>query len=278
MYILDYTKVLIYTSVMNNSSFEFSSDLLLNKGKSTFLNSSKVKLLENIRDFGSMTKAAKELGITYKTAWSWIDKMNMLASTSLVEKISGGKGGGGTIITPYAKDLMKIYHEVKALQDTHLQSLQDSLQHLDDDISKKTFSFSNLNAYIKNLSKQDNRYEVILVLKNGSELISYVSTKFVEVNELKVDSKISVLVESNSISLSKLVDEHLSSRNKLKTKVINIIKEDEDVLLELELSKGQFLTSRITLQSFQSLNIKKEDVIMAIFKAYNITLFKGEDR
>ena len=263
---------------MNHTSYHFCSELMLNKNEETFLNPKKVKLLESIRDFGSISKAAKALGVTYKTAWSWIDKMNELSPVSLVEKVSGGKDGGGTVITSYAKELMRIYDEVTALQDKHLQSLQDSVEHLDNNIKQKTFSFSALEAEVFSVKKLENKVEVHLLLHNKEKLIAYASENFVKINKVKKTSNIRLLIESDVISVSQTLEKEISSRNKLKTQVSNIIIEGEEVLLNLMLSEEQSLTSRITLQSFKALDIKIGDTLMAMFKAYNITLFPRGDK
>jgi len=263
---------------MNTLAYTFSSELLLKKNEETFLNPKNVKLLENIRDFGSMAKAAKASGVTYKTAWSWIDKMNERSPVSLVEKVSGGKDGGGTVITSYAKALLSIYDEVAALQEKHLDSLQSALQHLEEDIKKKTFSFSALRAEVITLKECNKRVEIHLSLENKSELIAYASQNFVKINKIKKSSHVNLLIESDLVSISRDFNKEISSRNKLKTLVSDIVIENDEVLLSLELSEGQFLSSRITLQSFKTLDIKIGDEIMAMFKAYNITLFPGGNR
>ncbi len=58
-----------------------------------FLASDRITLLEKIREFGSITKAAKAVGISYKTAWEIIDTINNLADKPLVVRMTGGRGG-----------------------------------------------------------------------------------------------------------------------------------------------------------------------------------------
>jgi molybdate transport system regulatory protein len=48
---------------------------------------------------GSISAAARELGVTYRTAWRWIDRMNEVAGRPLVSTITGGQGGGGATLT-----------------------------------------------------------------------------------------------------------------------------------------------------------------------------------
>ena len=58
----------------------------------------------NIGNYGSITQAAKAVGISYKTAWDAVDVMNNLSGDVLVESATGGKGGGGTQLTAAGKN------------------------------------------------------------------------------------------------------------------------------------------------------------------------------
>src|SRR5699024_6697227 len=59
----------------------------------------RVALLASIAECGSITQAAKAIKMSYKAAWDAIDSMNNLAGEPLVERLTGGKGGGGTRLT-----------------------------------------------------------------------------------------------------------------------------------------------------------------------------------
>lgn len=65
----------------------------------TFLGYGRVVLLERIREQGSITKAAKSMEISYRRAWEMVDSMNRQASRPLVERSTGGRGGGGARLT-----------------------------------------------------------------------------------------------------------------------------------------------------------------------------------
>jgi molybdate transport system regulatory protein len=84
-------------------------------------------LLEKIDELGSVTKAAKVVGVSYKTAWETLNKINNLAEKPLVDRISGGKGGGGSTLTAEGK---MIINQFKTIQEAHrvfLNNLEDRL-------------------------------------------------------------------------------------------------------------------------------------------------------
>ncbi len=64
-----------------------------------FLGRGRIELLERIRQYGSITEAAKSLGMSYRHAWELVDSMTRQSRTPLVETATGGKGGGGARLT-----------------------------------------------------------------------------------------------------------------------------------------------------------------------------------
>jgi molybdate transport system regulatory protein len=73
--------------------------LWLEGPEGTFLGYGRVVLLERIREHGSIVKAARSMEMSYKHAWDLVDSMNRQAPAPLVEKVIGGKGGGGALLT-----------------------------------------------------------------------------------------------------------------------------------------------------------------------------------
>src|SRR5690606_36764663 len=59
----------------------------------------RIALLEAIGSDGSITRAARRVGLSYKAAWDAIYRMNNLAGEPLVSRVTGGKGGGSTRLT-----------------------------------------------------------------------------------------------------------------------------------------------------------------------------------
>ncbi|WP_294893646.1 winged helix-turn-helix domain-containing protein, partial [Sulfuricurvum sp. RIFOXYD12_FULL_44_77] len=78
----------------------------LTKEGQSFLGAGRIELLERIDKTGSINAAAKEMKMSYKAAWERINGMNLLADQPLIERLTGGKGGGGTKLTPYARELI----------------------------------------------------------------------------------------------------------------------------------------------------------------------------
>lgn len=61
----------------------------------------KAALLESVRDTGSISAAARAMGMDYKRAWTLIDSLNRAFDRPVVERATGGSGGGGATLTPF---------------------------------------------------------------------------------------------------------------------------------------------------------------------------------
>ncbi len=65
------------------------------------------ELLKNIRDFGSLSKAADHMGMSYRRAWGRLKKLESTIDKPLVDKSAGNKAGFA--LTPYAEELIRCY-------------------------------------------------------------------------------------------------------------------------------------------------------------------------
>ena len=72
-----------------------------------------IDFLNAIDQTGSLSAAARELGITFRTAWGWARTLNKLWGNSLVARAPGGRGGGGTILTPEGKAAVRFASRVE---------------------------------------------------------------------------------------------------------------------------------------------------------------------
>ena len=73
----------------------------------------KAALLETINRTGSISGAAREMGMSYRRAWNLIEAMNGDFRLPLVEKNSGGVGGGGAVVTTAGFEVLKRYRLIE---------------------------------------------------------------------------------------------------------------------------------------------------------------------
>ena len=79
----------------------------------------KAGLLEAIQETGSISRAARVVGMSYRRAWEYIRSLEGGSGIKLVETAIGGVGGGGSILTEAGRKLLMDY-----------QTTQDTVENL----------------------------------------------------------------------------------------------------------------------------------------------------
>ncbi len=74
----------------------------------------KIRLLEAIRDTGSITQAGIALGMSYRRAWLLVDDMNNCFQEPVVATQAGGSHGGGAALTSFGIRLIDQYRAIEA--------------------------------------------------------------------------------------------------------------------------------------------------------------------
>lgn len=88
--------------------------LWIEGAEGTFLGYGRIILLERIRDYGSITKAAKSMEMSYRHAWELVDSMNRQSPRPVVESATGGRNGGGANLTKDGERAIALFWELYA--------------------------------------------------------------------------------------------------------------------------------------------------------------------
>jgi molybdate transport system regulatory protein len=73
----------------------------------------KVQLLEAVRQLGSISAAARSMGMAYRHAWELIDDMNQCFRSPVVTGTSGGRAGGGATLTPFGEEVVRRFRSME---------------------------------------------------------------------------------------------------------------------------------------------------------------------
>jgi molybdate transport system regulatory protein len=105
----------VHQSLINKKrNFEYSYRLYLNLQGKRVLGKGGAQILEAINEQGSITAAAAKLGMSYKFVWDYLVRMRKILKEPVIVTHRGGslkrrQGGGGTLLTPLAKSLLRDY-------------------------------------------------------------------------------------------------------------------------------------------------------------------------
>ncbi|QIM68666.1 TOBE domain-containing protein [Basfia succiniciproducens] len=132
-----------------------------------FVDPKRIRLLKEIAHCGSINQAAKNAKVSYKSAWDHLEAMNAISPKPLLERNIGGKNGGGTQLTNYARRLLQLYDLLEKTQEKAFQILQDESIPLNNPLSataRFSLQSSARNQFFGKVTK--------LELKNGHCMVS----------------------------------------------------------------------------------------------------------
>jgi molybdate transport system regulatory protein len=73
----------------------------------------KIALLEAIRSTGSISAAARSIGMSYRRAWLLVEEMNQALREPAVTAETGGVHGGGAVVTPAGERVVGLYRAIE---------------------------------------------------------------------------------------------------------------------------------------------------------------------
>ncbi|MGU7774455.1 winged helix-turn-helix domain-containing protein [Burkholderia sp. MR1-5-21] len=98
---------------------QVSFRMRIRKGDTVALGPGKVSLLEAVREHGSISAAARSLGMSYRRAWLLIDELNRSLTSPATVSEQGGHSGGGCTLTPVGEEIVRVYREIERQAQEH---------------------------------------------------------------------------------------------------------------------------------------------------------------
>jgi molybdate transport system regulatory protein len=202
---------------LRNVPLTVEGDLWLRIGDQRLCGKSRMALLRRVAKSGSISQAARELGVSYKNAWDSLHQMNVLAGTALTERCFGGPSlGGGTLLTDDGKQLLDLYQQ---LEDEHQDFLVQlgtlaagprSMPTLAKPENPPAFAPSSLRASAGNqffgvvvsMLEVGPMAEVTLALPGGQQLIARLVQAQVTTLRISLGTQVFALVKATAVRLA----------------------------------------------------------------------------
>jgi molybdate transport system regulatory protein len=256
-----------------------SGSLWLRRRQCEFLGGERIKLLEKIDELGSITKAAKAVGISYKTAWDTVNLINNLAENQLVDRLAGGKGGGGTSLTEEGK---MVINQFKTIQEEHRKFLNNLEDRLGDTkglyqflrrISMKVSARNTFAGTVTNITQGAVNAEVTLSLKGGIPLTAVITNGAIDNLGLKTGAEAYAIIKASSVIIgTDLHDAKVSARNVFCGTIATIIEGLVNTEVDVEIGGGNIISAVITHGSSVRLGLKVGGHACALFKASSVII------
>ena len=250
----------------------------ISSSEQSFLGKGRIELLEQIEQTGSITKAAKAMKMSYKAAWDNVDAMNNLAEQPLVDRSTGGKGGGGTHLTAYAKELIIAY---KIMDEEHQRFLRNLSLRINDEsghlrlldrMSMRLSARNQLPGRVIRILKGEVYCEVVLQLQGDDTVTAIITNDSLDLLDLGIDTEIYALFKAGSVMLSTDKNLRISVENRFKGIVKRISRGSVNAEVIIGLKGGSTLCSTLTLEALDELQLAEETEVMALCKADSIIL------
>jgi len=162
----------------------------------------RIALLQHIAEQGSITRAAKAASISYKAAWDAIDELNNLASQPLVERSTGGRGGGGARLSVEGERVLRLYQRLQTLQAQILEAAEESSDlDLLGRLMLRTSARNQLQGKVSGLRREGRHDCVSLALGGGLQIEALITHDSTARLELTLGTTVVALLKAGWVQL-----------------------------------------------------------------------------
>jgi molybdate transport system regulatory protein len=234
-------------------------------------------LLEALHATGSINRAARTAGLSYKGAWLLLETACNLANEPLLETVTGGAGGGGTRLTEAALGLLRAWQQLQAehrdfvrTQEARLTTLP-ALHGLIRRMSMKTTARNQFAGNVSALDIGPVSAQVTIALKSGDEITATLTSVAAKRLKLAKGKEALALIKASAVVLvSDFAGWQLSARNQLAGTVSRVERGAVSSLVVLTLPGGGTITASVTNEGVEALGLAVGLPATAVFKAYAV--------
>jgi len=257
---------------------ELSSKLTLEMLGQPFLLEKRIELLYAIEEHGSISKAAKAVPMSYKSAWEAVDTMNSLSPEPLVSRETGGKDGGGTTLTSYGLKLLENYMLLKE-EHTRFLARLSKLTNIESGefktigrLAMQISARNQIQGEVESIELGSVNAKINLLLKSGQRLVSVITKEAVENLGLQTADSVTAIFKSNTVMLSTDASMKLSAGNTLSGTVSRVNVGEVNAEVVVDIGHHDVLVAVITTDALKALDLKVGAAVTAIVKSSDVML------
>jgi molybdate transport system regulatory protein len=189
---------------------DLSASLILRRGALARVGLERIALVEAVDELGSISRAAKRLGLSYKGAWDGVQALNNLFEAPLIVANAGGKAGGAAVVTERGRAVIKTFRQVEREIGATLARLEEDLaapkrQDLGElfwTLGLRTSARNALRGTVAAIEQDEVTARVTLSLGDGVEIVSIITRRSRDELDLTVGEPAVALIKSSFVTLS----------------------------------------------------------------------------
>lgn len=243
----------------------------------------RISLLQQIAAYGSITQAAKALNISYKAAWDALDAMNNLAGEPLLERSTGGKGGGGSRLTARGQQLVDNFQRLDRLHQDFIAQLSQQAAHLADDLlllrnlQMKISARNQFAARVRRIHAGAVNDDIELELTSGTRLLAQITRESTAELALAPGIELVALIKASSIMLvtGDIQSDQFSTPNQLSGQIVRIQPGAVNTEIVLDLGQSNRLAAIIPQDSAEQMGLREGQQVSALIQAADILLARN---
>ncbi|MCJ7765112.1 MAG: TOBE domain-containing protein [Thiovulaceae bacterium] len=245
------------------------SNIWFENDKNGFFGKGRIELLEQIDTHGSISAAAKAMKMSYKAAWDAVNEMNNLSDAPIVERETGGKGGGGTVLTEKGHATIALFKELETIQRYFWASLEnvssdaERLEQFAKRMTLRTSARNQLLGRVKTIQTSALGAEVTLELSGGEEARVNITRRSLDEMGIETGMELFVILKSSWVRLCR--DREGAEANRLPCRLEELLSDPTSVEATVSLQGGKTLTISMKPEAFQALALKEGDSGWACF-------------
>ena len=241
--------------------------LWIDKDDKGFLGKGRIELLKKIDEHGSLSKAAKAMKMSYKSAWDSLNEMKKLSPEELIISNSGGKGGGGSRLTTQAHHYIKTYELLYKTQQEFLKSIESHTQNIEDlklflqRTSLRTSARNQIFGKIQQIQEGQINSLLTILVDNSLHVKASITNESIKELGIKKGKKVYALIKASWVKITTKQDD-----NSIGGTIKVIKKEQQLVEILLEINDKLTISSVMDLAEFESLHVELKHRAFATFR------------
>ncbi|TBW40307.1 LysR family transcriptional regulator [Siculibacillus lacustris] len=249
--------------------------LALRSGGRLLAGRERIRLLEAVAEHGSITKAAKATGFSYKTAWEAVDAINNLLPTPAFVTKAGGRVGGGAEVTPEGRRLIATFHRLEArLTEISATIAEDGLDGLEDALTVgiKISARNVFQTEVVAVRRWPVDVEVTLKVSDHAAILAIVTNAAAEDLGLVPGRRVLALVKSSFVHLVPLAAAERHRRNLFRGLVKRRVDAELNSEIHLDIGAGKTMIAVVPRHDAEDLGLAEGGEIAATFDADHVIL------